>query len=98
MDNGGIDIHLQWSFMGYFDPEQYKIAELHPNGIIEIRRNRVANATLTGRKARTYTEAYTILQHLGMFTQATLLRPPVQPVAKPLPQPTKVVNLMKQLY
>lgn len=98
MDDGGIEVHLHWSFMGYFDPEQYKIAELHPKGIIEIRRNRVANATLTGRKARTYTEAYTIIQHLGTYNEATLLRQPIVPIAKPLPQPTKVVDLMKRLY
>ncbi len=98
MDNEGIEIHLHWSFMGYFDPEQYKIAALLANSVIEVRLNRVANATLTGRKERTYTEAYTILQHLGTFTQATLLRPPIQPIAKPLPQPTKVVDLMKHLY
>lgn len=98
MEDGGIEVHLHWSFIGYFNPEQYKIAELYPNDIIEVRFNRVANATLTGRKARTYTEAYTILQHLGTFTRATLLRLPIMPKVKPLPQPTKVVNLMKHLY
>jgi hypothetical protein len=93
-----VEIHLNWSFMGYVEPEQYKIAELQSGTMVEIRRNRVVNGTLTGRKERTYTEAFTILQHLGSFTQATLLRAPTTPKEKALPHPTKVVNLMKLLY
>lgn len=93
-----VEIQLNWSFMGYFEPEQYKIAELQPNMVLEIRRNRVVDGSLSGRKERTYTEAFTILQHLGSFTQATLLRTPTTPKEKALPQPTKVVDLMKLLY
>jgi hypothetical protein len=93
-----MEIQLNWSFMGYFEPEQYKIAELQPNMVLEIRRNRVVNGSLTGRKERTYTEAFTILQHLGSITQATLLRTPTIPKEKALPHPTKVVDLMKHLY
>lgn len=93
-----IEMELNWSFMGYFEPERYKIAELQPGVVLEIRRNRVVNHSLTGRKERTYTEAFTILQILGTFSQATLLRSPTPIVVKALPQPTKVADLMKQLY
>jgi hypothetical protein len=93
-----VEIQLHWSFIGYFEPEQYKIAELQPGMVLEIRRNRVVNHSLTGRKERIYTEAFTILQILGTFTQATLLRAPTPMMVKALPQPTKLVDLMKHLY
>ncbi len=93
-----VEIQLHWSFIGYFEPEQYKIAELQPGMVLEIRRNRVVNHSLTGRRERTYTEAFTILQILGTFTQATLLSAPTPIMVKALPQPTKVVDLMKHLY
>ena len=95
---GAISIELNWSFKGYFTPQQYKIGELQPGMVLEVRRNRQVDFSLTGRKERTYTEAFTMLEILGTFSQATLLRQPFETVAKPLPCPTKTVDLMKHLH
>ncbi len=96
LDAGAVEIHLNWSWDGYFDHQQYKIAELREGDVLEIRLNRKADTTLSGRKERTYTEAFTKLYHLGTFGEAVLLPNPT--VEKPLPETTKTVDLMRRLY
>ena len=98
LEDGGIGIELNWSFMGFSDHKQYKIGELKPDMVLEVRRNRQVDFSLTGRKERTYTEAFSMLQILGTFNHSILLRQPTQPIIKPLPHPTKVVDLMKHLH
>lgn len=96
LDGGGVELHLNWSFFEFFgEKDQYKLAELHADYTIEIRRNRVTNFSASGRRAKVYTEAFTILQMLGTYTEAVILR---EPITKPLPKPDKVVDVMKHLY
>lgn len=98
LEGGVLEIHLNWSFDGYFNPQQYKIAELATDMVLEIKRNQKADFTLTGRKERTYTEAYTMMRLLGNFSEVHLIPSGYTPPTIQLPVPTKTVDLMKRLY
>jgi hypothetical protein len=94
-----IEIYLRWGYFEVGEPrrDNIKLAELEAGKSVEIKINGKRDSSLTGRRERLFQEQHFIFEHLGFFTQCSLLPSAAPAVPKQLPSDRKVVDMLKIL-
>ncbi len=103
-DSGGLELelelHLNYNETTIGDPkrENFKIANLLPGKTIEVKVNGKFDFSMTGRRERTYKEQIFRFQLCGPVSSIEFARVSPNSWVKKIPQPNKIIDLMKQLY
>lgn len=99
-EGGDIEIHLNYQLFQIGEPKRgnFKLCHLAIDMPVEIRINGKLDHSMSARKERTYLEHYFIFHWLGEADQAALLREPFEGFTKEIPEPQKVIDLIKPLY
>lgn len=95
-----LELYLQYGHfeVGIPSRENFKLCTLKLNMPVEIKINGKTDFSLTAGRQRTFKEQFYIYEYLGLFTNFSILKEPIEPVIKNVPAKRKVVNLMRQLW
>jgi hypothetical protein len=95
-----LELHLEWSYFSIGDPSRnpMKLCDLVPGKAYEIRINGKTDFSLSGRRPRHYLEQAFIVEHLGTFSECTLISAAEKTPAKQLPDHRKIIDLRKPLW
>lgn len=98
--NGRIDIHLQYDLFSIGEPrrDNFKLADLEVDTPVEIKINGKLDHAMASGRERTYHEQDYIFHLLGQTNEFELARDPFGGSQKNIPEPAKVVDLLKRLY
>jgi hypothetical protein len=96
----GMELYLHYSYFTVGIPERdnFKICDLQPGKPVEIKINGKTDATLSKGSARVFKEQQYVLEYLGEYSTAFILKPPVQTYTKTIPVERKTVDLIKPLW
>lgn len=96
MKRGKISVHLNYSHDKVGEPKRsnFKLFDLDVNVPIEFK----INGKQDSYRGRRFIERNYIFHLLGEIAQIELITKPVKSISKKIPEPDKVVDLMKELY
>lgn len=84
--------------VGFPERTDFKLGTIKTHQPLAVKINGKNDFSASGRRERTFTEQYFVLENLGSFDKCTLLKKPQQAVEKKIPEPAKLVNLIKPLW
>jgi len=95
-----LELFLKYGYFEVGIPKRndFKLCELKLNEPVEIKINGKTDSSMSSGRARMYKEQYYIFNYLGQFTECTILRTPLAPVIKEVPEKRKEVDLLKTLW
>lgn len=95
-----LELYLEWSYFYVGDPSRpnMKLCDLTAGKAYEIRINGKTDFSLTGRRPRHYLEQVFVVEHLGIFTECSLISDSQKLPPKKLPEPRKLIDLRKLLW
>jgi hypothetical protein len=95
-----LELHLDYNrfFIGTPKRDNIKLCNLRPGQPVEIAINGKTDFSLTGRRARNFTDQQYIFEYLGDFKTCTVLKEKAKPVVKQIPAKRKLVDMLKPLW
>jgi len=95
-----LELHLEWNYFHVGEPsrQNMKLCELVPDKAYEIRINGKTDFSMAGRRPRHYLERVFVVEHLGIFSECTLISDSEKLPPGKLPEPRKVIDMRKLLW
>ena len=95
-----LDLFLDYNrfFIGIPKRANIKLCSLRLKQPVEIAINGKTDFSLTGRRAREFTDQHYIFEYLGDFKSCRVLKENAKPVIKSIPGKRKLVDMIKPLW
>lgn len=96
-----LELHLRHQSLSIQKPSRpaYKVCDLRMGEPVEVKINGKYDHSLFGSpRARVFKEQQYIFHYIGDFTSFQVLKHPVPPIHKCIPENRKLVNLLKPLW
>lgn len=95
-----IELHLKYNHYEIGEPsrDNFKLCNLEQNVPVEIKINGKNDHSLSSGTARTFKEHHYIFHFIGEVNAIELRKESLKGMAKVIPTPKKVIDLMKDLY
>ncbi|MEO6254454.1 MAG: hypothetical protein ABIO79_14170 [Ferruginibacter sp.] len=95
-----LELHLHYNrfYIGTPKRDNIKLCNLRLNQPVEIAVNGKTDFSLTGRRARNFTDQQYIFEYIGDFKTCTVLKEKAKPVLKQIPAERKMVDMLKPLW
>jgi hypothetical protein len=95
-----LDLFLDYDrfFIGIPKRANIKLCSLRLQQPVEIAINGKTDFSLTGRRAREFTDQHYIFEYLGDFKSCIVLAEKAKPVVKQIPGERKLVDMIKPLW
>jgi hypothetical protein len=95
----GLELYLRYNYFKLGEPERdnFLITPLHKNEPVEIKLNGKTDASMSSRRARVFKDQYFLIEYVGEFKEATILKSNLNISIQP-PSKFKSINLLKTLW